>query len=37
MNWAGVWLTVALAAVAWLTAPGGLVLLVGAAWLWRRC
>lgn len=36
MNWAGALLCLGLVAAAWLTAPYGLVLLVGLWWLWRR-
>lgn len=37
MNWSGLLVLVALVAVGVLTAPWGLVLLAGGAWLWRRC
>lgn len=37
MTPAGLLLLAALVAVGALTAPWGLVLLAGGAWLWRRC
>lgn len=34
--WVRAWVTFGLVATAWLTAPYGLVILLGLWWLWRR-
>lgn len=36
MNWVGLWLSLSIIAVAILTAPWGLLLLVGLYWIYRR-